>query len=259
MRRESYPSSGLEGVIRLIEILGAEMLDKNTLKTRGATADSIRLAEILGILEALGQTNKYYKLSECGLRLLHADVEDQKIRMFVLLSRDNRILPSYFKELVDRLELHNRNLTTEQLSQELHMEDKWSADILSEWCRYLGISKGRSKNEVFISSERVAKLRQGSFSLVLQEEYDRLCGSSGLVPVARLRREINDSGVLSSRENFDELLFDMTNTKDSEGKIAFHPAPPGLVGQGLKGVQGCELISLKCFARPAGTTGQVSS
>jgi hypothetical protein len=245
VRRETYPSSGLEGLIRVATIVGGQTLDRNAIRSRGATADSIRLAEVLGILEAVGVTSKYYKLTEQGSRLLIENEEEQKTRLFAVLLRDNRILPQYFKELVDRLELQDRSLTTPELSRELSMEDQWSADILNEWCRYLGISKGQNKTEVFIPSDHIRKMRQKAFALVLQEEYERLSGPSGLVPVARLRRELNDSGVLSPRQNFDDMLSALSNADEVRGQISFRPAPTGLVGQGLRGMEGSELISIK--------------
>jgi hypothetical protein len=245
VRRETYPSSGLDGVIKVATIVGQETLDKNTMKSKGATADSIRLAEVLGILEPVGSASRYCKLTTQGNKLLTENDEEQRTRLFAILLRDNRILPGYFKELFDRLELQDRSLTTQQLSHELSMEDQWSADILNEWCRFLNLSKGQNKTDVFIPSDQVRKMRQRAFNLVLQEEYERLSGPSGLVPVARLRRELNDSGVLSPRENFDDLLSELTSNENLKGQISFQQAPAGLVGQGLKGIEGCELISMK--------------
>jgi len=244
LRRETYPSSGLEGLLKTVEIVGEETLDKDTIKDQGGSLDSLRLAEILGALERIGLTNRYYRLTDQGRRLLHACEEERKIRLFVLLMRDNRVLPQYFKRLVDNEHLQNKSLNTNELSKKLSMEDQWSADILNEWCRFLGISIGRSKTDVFLSSEEVKRIRVKAFLLVLQEQYQRLSGSSGLVPVSRLRRELNDSGILSTGDDFDSLLARVVNAECNRSKVTFQPAPAGLVGQGLLGTQGMELVCI---------------
>ena len=243
-RRETYPCAGLESILQATSIVKQEFMLMSKTSEYGISRDALRLTEILGFIERRGRLGKSVLITHLGKQLLSVPQEQQKIMLFRALLKQNDVLPPYFKKLLEMPEIHNTKLPTKELCQKLNMKDLWSADILNEWCRYLGISKGRTKSEVFISSQKVAEMRKKAFALTVQEEYTRLAGSSGLVPVAKLRRELKNSGILGPNDDFDEWLGELKTTGSNEAKITFHPAPAKFVGRGLKGKVGYELISI---------------
>ena len=243
-RRETYPCAGLEAIPRVTSVVEQEFMITSNVSEHGISRDALRLTEILGFIEGRGNAKKSFRITQMGKQLLSVLQEQQKSMLFRALLMQNDVLPPYFKELLETSEVHDRKISTQELCQKLNMKDLWSADILNEWCRYLGISEGRTKAEVFISSQKVAQMRKKAFAFAIQEEYKRFAGSSGLVPVAKLRRELKNSGILGPDDDFDEWLEKLYNARQNKARITFHPAPAKFVGRGLQGKVGYELISI---------------
>lgn len=224
--------------------------EKGTLRRQeilemGVNSDALRLAEILGFIEAIGTTEKNYRTTPLGRQLITVPKDQQKIIIFRALLRERTILPPYFKKLIDNRELHDQKISSAELCDKLDMRDRWSADILNEWCRYLELSEGTTKSEVLLSSNKIAQLKKKAFVFTLIEEYKRLAGPSGLVPVSKLRRELKNSGVLGKNDDFDELLEMLWKNEANKGKIKFYPAPAKFVGTGFHGQTGYELLSIE--------------
>jgi len=243
-RRETYPCAGLEAIPEVTAVVEQEFMIKPNVSEHGISRDALRLTEILGFIEGKGNAKKNFRITQLGKQLLDVPQEQQKNMLFRALLKQNNVLPPYFKKLLETPEVHDRKISTHELCRKLMVKDLWSADILNEWCRYLGISKGRTKVEVFISSQKVAQMRKEAFVFAIQEEYKRFAGSSGLVPVAKLRRELKNSGILGPDDDFDEWLEKLYQTRQKKARIRFHPAPAKFVGQGLQGRVGYELISI---------------
>jgi len=243
-RRETYPCASLESFPKVLSVIEEEFVQRSKASEYGITSDEVRLAEILNFIKGIGKTTKRYQLTPLGKKLLSLPPHRQKIKLFQSLVKQNKILPPYFKKLLERTELHGKKLSTNELCENLNMKDLWSADILNEWCRYLGISEGTTKTEVYISPRKVASIRKEAFALAIQEEYAHFAGSSGLVPVAKLRQVLKNSGILGPQDDFDEYLKELSESELNKSKITYHPAPSRLVGRGLAGKTGCELIAI---------------
>lgn len=222
-----------------------EMLRRSEILERSISPDALRLAEIFGFIEAKEGIEKNYQITSLGRQLVTAPKGQQKIIIFRALLKERTILPPYFKKLVDNRDLHDKKLSSTELCDKLDMRDRWSADILNEWCRYLELSEGLTKSEVFLSSDKIARIKKKAFVLTLLEEYKRLAGPSGLVPVSKLRRELKNSGILGKDDDFDELLGTLLKDEANKGKIRFYPAPAKFVGIGFRGQIGYELLSIE--------------
>jgi len=243
-RRETYPCAGLETIPRVTSAVEQEFMTTSNISEHGISRDALRLTEILGFIEGRGNTKKSFRITQMGKQLVNVPQKQQRNMLFRALLKQNDVLPPYFKKLLEAPKVHDRKISTHELCQELNMKDFWSADILNEWCRYLGISTGRTKVEVFISSQKVSQMRKEAFAFAIQEEYKRFVGSSGLVPVAKLRRELKNSGILGPDDDFDDWLEKLHKARQNKAKITFHPAPAKFVGRGLQGKVGYELISI---------------
>jgi len=240
-RRETYPCASLNGVIKTVEMVYEKNNTIKDLMESGVKKDDIRLTEILGLIKSTTSSTKYYTITKNGEYLLSYNIDKQKTLMFSLLIQENNTLPSYFKQLINNKSLHDKKINTNQLNQILNINDLWSAEILNEWCRSLNISEGSAKTEVYILSEKVKEYKIRSFKLKLYEVYSTYVGSSRLVPVAKMRKELKNSGVMGPSDDFDTLLAELA---EESNKIEFFPAPSRFVGLGLEGKQGYELISI---------------
>ena len=240
-RRETYPCAKLDNVIMTTELVLNNFSTNNSLLKNNVTKDDIRLAEILHLIKSVTLSVKNYRTSKLGKKLASYNEDKKKILLFCLLMKENAILPRYFNQLINNKNLYDKIISTKELSNILNMNDLWSADILNEWCRYLEISKGKSKSEVNISMKNVKKIKEDAFKYLLQESYNIYVGPSNLVPVSKIRNEIKNSGILGPSEDFDKILYRISvNNK----RIKFHPAPAKFVGIGLEGKRGHELISI---------------
>lgn len=245
-KRETYPCASLEDLLIVTSLIyEKEALRRSEILEKGISPDALRLAEILGFVEAREGLEKYYRITSLGKQLIAAPMDLQKAIIFRALLKERTILPPYFKKLIETSDLHDKKLSSEELCNKLDMRDHWSADILNEWCRYLELSEGVTKSEVFLSSENIAQLKKKAFVLTLVEEYKRLSGPSGLVPVSKLRRELKNSGILGKDDDFDELLEMLLKNEANKGKIKFYPAPAKFVGMGFRGQIGYELLSIE--------------
>jgi len=244
-KRETYPCASLEDVLTVTSLVSRnEVLRRSDALEMGISSDALRLAEILGFIEAKESVEKNFQVTSFGKQLITLPEDQQKIIIFRALLKEKNILPPYFKRLIETRDLHNKRLTSTEICDKLDMRDRWSADILNEWCRYLGLSDGATKSEVFLSSNKLTQMKKKAFVLTLLEEYKRLAGPSRLVPVAKLRRELKNSGILGKDDDFDKLLEMLLNNEANKGKIKFYPAPAKFVGLGLCGRTGYELLSL---------------
>lgn len=220
-------------------------LRRSEILEMGINQDALRLAEILGFIEAKEGIEKNYQTTFLGKQLVETQGDQQKVIIFRALLNERTILPTYFKKLIDNRELHDKKISSTELCDKLDMRDRWSADILNEWCRYLELSEGSTKSEVFLSSNKIVQMKKRAFALTLMEEYKRLAGPSGLVPVSKLRRELKNSGILGKDDDFDDLLEKLSKNEANKDKIKFYPAPAKFVGIGLRGRIGYELLSIE--------------